>query len=82
MKATSMLVAAALASASAADNPAFMLISGISGPSEMCVSALGGFVAVAVGLPICVCFHEKGVAALEPCAAAVASGEGRELWFV
>ena len=42
MKATSILVATALASASAADSPTFMLISGISGSAEMCVSAVGG----------------------------------------
>lgn len=44
-----------------ADNPAFMMVSGISGAAEMCLAAANGV-------------------ALEPCAAAVAAGDGRELW--
>ena len=50
MKATSILVATALASASAADSPTFMLISGISGSAEMCASLRLGVRGCCAGL--------------------------------
>ena len=71
-----------LASALAADSPRFMLISEISGSSEMCVSAVGGSLLARWACQFPPCCYEEGAAALEPCAAAVASGEGREFWFV
>jgi hypothetical protein len=52
-----------------ADNSAFMMVSGISASSEMCLTVPSGVVDV-IGATL----------GLEPCAAAVAAGDGRELW--
>lgn len=54
---------------SSAANPAFMLVGGISAPEEMCLSVEGGRTDV-----------EAQPIHLEPCAAAVAAGDGREIW--
>merc|ERR1719428_1677822 len=59
----------ALQATSSGTNPAFMLASGISAPEEMCVSVEGGRTDV-----------DAQPVHLEPCAAAVAAGDGREIW--
>ena len=73
----------------AADNPAFMMVSGISGAAEMCLAVASG---VCVGVFALVVGArawdelaggvgvEGAAVALEPCVAAVAAGDGRELW--
>jgi len=64
-----LLVAGGAHGKAGADNPAFMMVGGISGPAEMCLAAANGNVGT-----------EGAAVALEPCAAAVAAGDGRELW--
>jgi len=73
----------------AADNPAFMMVSGISGAAEMCLAVASG---VCVGVFALVVGArawdelaggvgvEGAAVALEPCVGAVAAGDGRELW--
>jgi len=63
-----LLVAGVAFGERVADNPAFMMVGGISAAAEMCLAAATG-----VGT-------EVAAVALEPCAAAVAAGDGRELW--
>merc|ERR1719262_1274667 len=53
----------------AGDSPSFMMVSGISASEEMCLTAADGGIDIA-GTDL----------VLEPCAAAVAAGDGRELW--
>ena len=84
------LVAGSAYSKTVTDNPAFMMVGGISAAAEMCLAAgngdiesfmfswawlaaCRGVVGVGVGT-------EGAAVALEPCAAAVAAGDGRELW--
>jgi len=51
------------------DNPSFMMVSGITSPAEMCLTVANGNVEI------------EGVdVVLESCAAAVAAGDGREIW--
>lgn len=63
-----LLVAGGALGRTVADNPAFMIVGGISAASEMCLAVASGF------------GTEEAAVALEPCAAAAAAGDGRELW--
>ena len=84
-----LLVAGVAFGETGADNPAFMMVGGISAAAEMCLAAATGdldgrkfswawlpvFRRVAGGVGT-----EVAAVALEPCAAAAAAGDGRELW--
>jgi hypothetical protein len=84
-----LLVAGGALGRTVADNPAFMIVGGISAASEMCLAVASGdldrlkfscawlsvFLGVVGGFGT-----EEAAAALEPCAAAAAAGDGRELW--
>lgn len=63
----SLCLASIVHVAAAADNPTFMMVSGITAAEEMCLTTGG---AAAQGSDLI----------LEPCASAVAAGDGRELW--
>ena len=84
-----LLVAGGALGRTVADNPAFMIVGGISAASEMCLAVASGdldrlkfscawlsvFLGVVGGFGT-----EEAAVALEPCAAAAAAGDGRELW--
>ena len=69
------------------DNPSFMMVSGITSESEMCLTVANGAPTV---LPCAACglflrcagnVEIEGVdVVLESCAAAIAAGDGREIW--
>jgi len=70
------------------DGPSFMMISGISASEEMCLTAADGRHRADLRL-LCLAtppMHAGNVdidgadVVLEPCAAAIAAGDGRELW--
>ena len=82
-----LFVCAAHAKATA-DNPTFMMVSGISASEEMCLTAANGTHIDEAGLGCLIFEHaccsggaDAGTdVVLEPCAAATAAGDGRELW--
>lgn len=75
------------AAGSEADSPAFMMASGIAAPSEMCMTVENGashLSAEAGAMFNDACAGDVDAegteVVLEPCAAAIAAGDGRELW--
>ena len=87
-----VLLCACVANArTVAENPSFMMVSGITATEEMCLAVADGAclnkgrVCALVGGP---CFRtflgkvgiEGADVTLEPCSVATAAGDGRELW--
>lgn len=82
-----LLCAHATNARAAAENPSFMLVSGMTAPEEMCLTVADGSclcagrLCVIVGDPCFFSCQGKGAdAILEPCSFATAAGDGRELW--
>ena len=86
-----LLCAHAINARTAAENPSFMLVSGITATEEMCLTVADGAclcigrVCALVDDPcFCILPGKVGIegadAILEPCSVATAAGDGRELW--
>ena len=90
LRITFFLVAlsAGAGSETVASSSTFMLISGVSAPAEMCLSVEGGVLEYHVALCCSLPTHAVSGSSdadgtpitLEPCAQAIAAGDGRELW--
>ena len=81
-------LSAGAASETLASSSSFMLISGVSAPAEMCLSVEGGVLEYHLALCCSLLTHAVSGSndadgtpiTLEPCAQAIAAGDGRELW--